>query len=66
MERYVGHIIEMIYLDIDNKTKRQRMEVLKVENGIVKAFCHQRQSLRMIKSENILAVKMVSVSSRVS
>ncbi|GLI07015.1 hypothetical protein YDYSG_30450 [Paenibacillus tyrfis] len=66
MERYIGHIIEVIYLDIDNKTKQRRIEVLMVENGLVKAFCHQRQALRIIRIENILAVKQVSVSSRVS
>lgn len=66
MERYIGHIIEVIYLDSDNKTKQRRIEVLMVENGIVKAFCHQGQALRVIRIENILAVKLVSVSSRVS
>ncbi|SCW40066.1 hypothetical protein SAMN04487970_1005170 [Paenibacillus tianmuensis] len=66
MERYIGQIIDVIYLDVDNKTKQRRIEVLAVENGVVKAFCHQRQALRVIWIENILAVKRVSVSSRVS
>ncbi|MFB6367964.1 hypothetical protein ACFCP7_28960, partial [Paenibacillus elgii] len=33
MERYIGQVIDVIYLDVDNKTKQRKIEVLAIENG---------------------------------
>lgn len=59
MLRYVGEMVEIIYLGNDGSMTQRRIAVRSVERGRVTAFCFQRQAPRVFKLENILAVQQV-------
>ncbi|WP_051776082.1 hypothetical protein [Paenibacillus tyrfis] len=57
MLRYVGRMVEIIYLGNDGSMTQRRIAVRSVERGRIKAFCFQRQAPWVFKLENILAVQ---------
>lgn len=64
MEKYIGRVVEIIYLGRDNRITQRCIEVREVQDRIIKAFCLQRRAPRVFRIENILA--MQPVESRVS
>ncbi|GAA4828206.1 hypothetical protein GCM10023310_01180 [Paenibacillus vulneris] len=59
MEKYIGHIIEIIYLGSDDKITQRQIEVYSVSNDTIRARCLQRNAPRVFRIENILAVQPV-------
>lgn len=59
MKKYIGRIVEIIYLDRKGNITQRRIEVLGVRQGRVKANCLRSGELRVFNGENILASKPV-------
>lgn len=57
MNKYVGNVIEIIYLDRKGKITQRKIEVLAVKDGRIRAKCLQSGGPRLFLAENILAVQ---------
>ncbi|MBE9915760.1 hypothetical protein G8C92_17225 [Paenibacillus donghaensis] len=57
--KYVGQIVEIIYLDRMGKITQRRVEVKAIRDGMMKAKCLKSGSPRIFRTENILAWKLV-------
>jgi predicted DNA-binding transcriptional regulator YafY len=60
LHQYVGRIVEIIYLDRNNKLTQRLIEVRSIEGDTVKAYCLKQQAPRLFKLANILAVEPIS------
>lgn len=58
-ERYIGHIVEIVYLDSRGDITQRQIEVKGIRGGIVRATCLTSGSPRAFRKENILAWKPV-------
>jgi hypothetical protein len=56
LERYIGRIVELIYLDRRGTFTKRIVQLHSLHEGIAKVFCHERRAPRTLKVENILAV----------
>lgn len=54
-ERYIGQIIEIVYLDSKGNITQRQIEVKGIRNGVVRATCLRSGSPRAFRKENILA-----------
>ncbi|WP_422659136.1 hypothetical protein ACK8P5_00875 [Paenibacillus sp. EC2-1] len=59
MKKYIGRIVEIIYMDRKGNITQRRIEVLGVRQGRVKANCLKSGELRVFNEMNILASKPV-------
>jgi hypothetical protein len=55
MQKYIGRMVEVVYLDRHGKLTQRRIRVIGIKDGMVKAFCYDRRSLRIFNEVNILA-----------
>lgn len=58
-ERYVGHTVDIIYLDRGNRLTQRRISVLSADPDGLTAYCWKRHAPRLFKNENVLAVMPV-------
>ncbi|MBO2943600.1 hypothetical protein JJQ72_06360 [Paenibacillus sp. F411] len=59
MEKYIGGVVEIIYIDRKNNITQRQIEVLGVRDGRVRALCLKTGAPRVFVIENILATKRV-------
>lgn len=59
MEKYIGRVVEIIYMGKKGKITQRKIEVRSVQDGVVKAFCLTHGAPRIFKVENILAIQPV-------
>jgi len=59
IKKYVGRIVEIIYIACDGKITQRRIRVLSVQDDIVRAYCTTSGAPRTFRVENILAVQLV-------
>ncbi|SMF88197.1 hypothetical protein SAMN05661091_4172 [Paenibacillus uliginis N3/975] len=59
MDKYIGRIVDIIYIDHNGKITQRRIEVLGVKDGRVRAKCLTSGAPRLFNEENILAMKPV-------
>lgn len=59
MKKYIGRIVEIIYIDRKGQITQRRIEVLGVRNGRVKANCLKSGEIRVFNEKNILATRPV-------
>ncbi len=57
MQKHVGRMVEMVYLDRNGKITQRRIRVMGVKDGKLKAFCYDHRAPRIFNEENILAVQ---------
>lgn len=57
LEKYVGGVVEIIYSDKRKGFSQRRVKLLKVEGGLVKAFCLERMAPRTFLADAVLAVQ---------
>jgi predicted DNA-binding transcriptional regulator YafY len=55
MEKYIGRVVEIIYINDSGKITQRKIRVNSIENGIVRAYCFQQRGPRVFKIGNILA-----------
>jgi hypothetical protein len=60
LEKYVGRIVEIIYVDKNNKISQRLIEVRSVQGNMVKAYCLKQKAPRVFKLASILAVWPIS------
>jgi hypothetical protein len=60
LEKYVGRIVEIIYVDKHYKITQRLIEVRAVEGDTVKAYCLKQKAPRVFKLASILAVWPIS------
>lgn len=58
--KYIGHTVEIVYLDRTGKITQRRIEIKGIRDGLVRATCLQTGSPRTFRMENILAWKPAS------
>jgi predicted DNA-binding transcriptional regulator YafY len=56
IEKYIGQIVEIIYLDRKGILTQRKIEVRAIKGSRVKAFCLEQRAPRIFRIENILAV----------
>lgn len=57
MDKYIGRIVEIIYMDRSGKITQRRIEVRAIKGGLMRAYCLQHQAPRVFIIEQILAVR---------
>ncbi|AUS03584.1 hypothetical protein ERIC1_1c34090 [Paenibacillus larvae subsp. larvae DSM 25719] len=60
MGKYVGSVVEIIYLDRNNQITQRRVRVRSIKGNILQAYCFLAKSPRVFKLENILAINAVN------
>jgi predicted DNA-binding transcriptional regulator YafY len=60
LQKYVGRTIEIMYIDRHGKISQRKIELRSMGDGVVKAFCLMKESPRVFKCENILAVEIMA------
>ncbi|MFU1798661.1 hypothetical protein ACM1RC_32805 [Paenibacillus azoreducens] len=58
--KYIGRVMEIVYLDRMGKITQRRIEVKAIRDGLVRARCLQTGSPRTFRLENILAWKPIA------
>ncbi|AJS59186.1 hypothetical protein [Paenibacillus sp. IHBB 10380] len=53
--KYLGKIIEIMYMDQSGKITQRRIEVNSIRNGLIRATCLMTGSPRTFRIDNILA-----------
>lgn len=64
LRKYIGRIVEIIYVGKDNEITQRRIEVRSIDGSSVRAYCLQRKAPRVFRIENILAVQLVTQQGR--
>jgi hypothetical protein len=59
LERYIGCIVELIYMDRNGRFTKRIVQLHSVRNNFVRVFCYERRAPRTLRIENILAVQPV-------
>ncbi|MDR6779272.1 putative DNA-binding transcriptional regulator YafY [Paenibacillus peoriae] len=60
LEKYVGQIVEIVYLDRKGKLSHRRIEVHRVQNGLIRATCLQTGQPRVFRLDHVLALHPVT------
>lgn len=55
MEKYIGRVVEIIYMGKHENITKRNIRVVSVEDGVVKAYCLKYRAPRIFKIDNILA-----------
>lgn len=53
-----GDLIEIIYIDRNNRLSQRRIKLIEMTEHYIKAYCYDRRCVRIFKRENILGLKM--------
>lgn len=62
MQKYIGNVIEIIYIDRKGRITQRKIEVLAVKDGRVRAKCLQSGAPRVFLEDNILSMKICIAS----
>jgi predicted DNA-binding transcriptional regulator YafY len=57
MQKYIGCIVEIIYLDRKGSFTQRRIRVLNISGGKIKAYCYQSGAPRVFVLDRILAAQ---------
>lgn len=57
MNKYVGRVIEIVYLDRKGMFSQRIIRVHEVRDGVVRAYCYTRKAPRVFRVDDILAVQ---------
>jgi len=66
MQKYIGNVIEIIYLDRKGMVTQRQIEVLAVKDGRVRAKCLQSGAPRVFLESSILSMKVCKGSRHAS
>jgi predicted DNA-binding transcriptional regulator YafY len=53
--KYIGQVIEIVYMDQSGKITQRRIEVNSIRNGLIRATCLKTGSPRTFRLDNVLA-----------
>ncbi len=60
MEKYVGLIVDIIYVDRKGRFTQRRITVHSVRGDRIRAYDHTKKALRVFRAEGILAREPVN------
>jgi hypothetical protein len=60
LDKYVGRIVQIIYVDRYNRITQRMIEVKATKDDVVRAYCLKQKAPRVFKTANILAVAPIS------
>ncbi|WP_240416639.1 WYL domain-containing protein [Paenibacillus periandrae] len=61
LNKYLGNIVEIIYLGKNNIITQRLIDIHSIHCGAVKAYCLKRKALRVFRIDRILAVQLASI-----
>jgi predicted DNA-binding transcriptional regulator YafY len=61
MNKYIGRVVEIIYLDRLGKVTQRKIEVRAIQGRVVRAYCLQQRAPRVFVIDRILAVAPVPI-----
>jgi predicted DNA-binding transcriptional regulator YafY len=59
MNKYIGRVVEIIYLDRSGKITQRKIEVRAIQGRVVRAYCLQQRAPRVFVIDRILAIAPV-------
>ena len=59
MEKYIGKVVQLIYVDRKRQVSIRNVQVLSVKGSRLKAYCFSAQAIRIFNVENIVDVEVV-------
>lgn len=59
MEKYIGKVVQLIYIDRHRNVTIRDVRVLDIKDGRVKAHCFSADAMRVFDMENIVDVEEV-------
>lgn len=59
VEKYVGRVVEIIYLDVKGRISQRKIAVYSVRNGRVCAYCLSSKEARTFHLDGILAAQLI-------
>ncbi|MFF2089735.1 MULTISPECIES: hypothetical protein [Paenibacillus] len=58
MERYIGKVVQLIYLDRKRNVSIRNVQVISVKNGRMKGYCLSAQAIRIFNLDGIVDVEL--------
>lgn len=58
-EKYIGHVVQIIYQDAKGRITQRTIQILSVESGNIRAYDMLKKQPRLFKGDRILAVQPV-------
>ncbi|MBO9608479.1 MAG: hypothetical protein J7639_21175 [Paenibacillaceae bacterium] len=55
--RYVGNIVEVIYMDRQGRMTQRTVRIQSVKDDVLAVYCLERRAPRLLRAEQILAVQ---------
>jgi predicted DNA-binding transcriptional regulator YafY len=59
MHKYIGQVIEIIYLAQSGKFSQRKIEVLAIQGETVKAHCLLSRAPRIFRMDSIMAIQQI-------
>ncbi|RIX59264.1 hypothetical protein D3P08_03660 [Paenibacillus nanensis] len=59
MERYIGKVVQLIYIDRHRNVTIRDVRVLSVKGGRMKGYCFSAQAIRIFSQENVVDIELV-------
>jgi Predicted transcriptional regulator len=59
MKKYIGKIVQLIYVDRKRQVSIRNVRVLSVKGNLLKAYCYTAQSLRIFNVDNIVDIELI-------
>lgn len=53
--KYIGRIVEIVYIDRSGKLSQHLIEIHSIRNGLIRSTCLQTGEPRTFKEDNVLA-----------
>lgn len=67
MQKYIGQVVEIIYIDRTGNITQRQIEIHGIRDNLVRATCLKSKEPRAFRTENILAwVPVASIKSSAS
>ncbi|WP_336773479.1 hypothetical protein [Paenibacillus sp. MMO-58] len=58
MERFIGKVVQLIYIDRKREVSIRDVRVISVKAGRLKAYCFQAQAIRIFNLDGIVDVEI--------
>jgi len=55
MEKYIGNVIEIIYIDRDGKITQRKIKLQGIRNKLIRATCLNTNQTRVFRMDNVLS-----------
>ena len=60
MEKYVGKLVQLIYIDRKRNVSIRDVRIISVKGDLVKAYCCSAQAIRIFNRVGIIDVELIA------